>query len=125
MLILLALAGCAGDVQGTEHMLAASGFAMEPANTPQTQNELALLPPHQLVLRSTGAPGEAQTYAYADPDICHCLWVGNAQNYQYFEHLLVQQQIANQNMEAAQMNENAALQWSMPPPPVVIVHEHR
>jgi hypothetical protein len=115
------LAGCATeDVVGTEQMLAASGFAMEAATTPALVNELALLPPHQLTLQpsATGAP----TYVYADPDRCHCVYVGGPANYQYFQHLAFEREIADEQIQAAEINANAAMIWMTPP--VVVIHHH-
>jgi hypothetical protein len=118
------LASCATeDVAGTEQMLAASGFAIEPATTPERMNRLAMLPPHKLMQQPSAK--SAPTYVYADPDRCHCLYVGGPANYQYFQHLAVQHQIADEQLQAAQLNANAALNWMIPPPPQVIIVHHR
>ena len=67
--------------------------------------------------------GEPPIYVFADPDQCHCLYVGGPGNYQYFQQLVVQRRIADEQMTAAMMNENAALNWGLwTPPPVVFEH---
>ena len=132
--LLLLLGGCATEqarVQETEQMLAAAGFGVKPANTPQQQAQLASLPPHR-VLAQPRRVGNADTvgYVYADPDVCHCMYVGDASAFQQFQQLAFQQRLADQYMAAAEMQQQAAFDWSMwgpdfwPPPPVVVVHEH-
>jgi hypothetical protein len=88
---LLACAGCASDSElhkDTERMLIAAGFQVEPADTPQKQEQLRALPPHTLLPVPVGA-GETIDYVYADPDLCHCLFVGNSKAYQTFAQLVV------------------------------------
>lgn len=122
----LALCACAtNEVPDTEQMLAAAGFTMEPATTPDVANEIATLPPYSLFMRPPAQTGGAPTYAYADPGQCHCLYVGGPSQYQYFQQLAVQKRIADEQMEAAMMNENAAFMWGAWPPPVVVIHDHR
>ena len=55
-------------------MLAAAGFTLVPANTPQRQTSLTALPPHKFVQQ---VRNNAVIYTYADPTICDCLYVGN------------------------------------------------
>jgi hypothetical protein len=120
------LCACAtSEIEDSEQMLAAAGFAMEPATTPELVAQLQALPPHRLLMQAPAASGTPPSYVYADPDRCHCLYIGGPSNYQYFQQLAVQRRIADEQMMAAMMNQNAALNWSMfPPPPVVIVHGH-
>ena len=61
------LGACAQMVQGKEDMLAAAGFSIVPANTPQRQTALAAMPPHKFVHQIRGG---RMLYAYADPTIC-------------------------------------------------------
>ena len=119
------LSACAtNEVPDTESMLAAAGFAMEPATTPELTAQLQALPPHRLLMQAPKEKGGQPAYVYADPDPCHCLYVGGPSNYQYFQQLVVQRRIADEQMNAAMMNENAALDWGLWTPPVVIVHDH-
>jgi hypothetical protein len=130
---LLVAAGCASDkVPETEQMLVAAGFQMEPADTPERQAELASLPPHRLLAQSLqvgGAP--AVGYVYADPDHCHCLFVGDAKAYQSFQQLALQKQIADEYLQAATLNHDAAFNWGhwgpgfWDPAPVIVVPERR
>jgi hypothetical protein len=52
-------------------------------------------------------------YFYADPDFCKCLYAGSQQDYSRYRQLAIQQQIAQEQMDAAEMNEDAAMDWGM------------
>jgi hypothetical protein len=47
----VAVVACANQVQNKEDMLAAAGFTLVPANTPERQAALAALPPHKFVTK--------------------------------------------------------------------------
>ena len=53
------------------------------------------------------------TYVYADAAGCKCLYTGNQDNYDQFEKLRVQENVASQEMMAAEMNQQAAMNWEM------------
>jgi hypothetical protein len=98
---LLALSGCATmrrhEAAGTEQLLAAAGFQMRPANSPQQLQDLRTMPPLKLVSRSKD--GNAM-YTFADPDSCHCLYVGGPKEYSAYQRLLVEREIAAEKDEA-------------------------
>jgi hypothetical protein len=129
---LLVLAGCTAQVRDTEQMLGAAGFVPQPADTPEKQAELAALPPHRLLMQHlrTGG-GETTAYVYADPDQCHCIYVGDAKAFQAYQQLAFQKRLADEQLQAAQMAEDASFDWGVwgpgfwGPPPVVVVHERR
>jgi len=108
----LVLAGCATQqqiVQGQENALAAAGFSIRLANTPERQHELATLPPHQIAFQER----EGKTvFVYADPTFCHCLYIGDESAYQKYWLLAFQAQIAEQQLQAAQLNWST---WSWGP----------
>jgi hypothetical protein len=65
--------------KGTEQLLAAAGFEMKLADTPEKLANLNTLTP-----RRTLIPQERDNrlyYVYADPDLCKCLYVGTAMQY--------------------------------------------
>jgi hypothetical protein len=108
VIALLALAGCATQqdiVQSREHLLAAAGFRIHPAATTEEQHELASLPPHQLVWQQRDGK---LAFIFADPLVCHCVFVGDEQAYQAYRRMEFEQQVAQTYWEAGQMNENAA-----------------
>jgi hypothetical protein len=134
VIVLLALvAGCASErerVQQTEQMLIASGFRMELADTPEKQAALARLPPHKLLMQPLEAGGKATAgYVYADPDVCHCVIVGDPNAYQAFEQLSLQKRLADEYRQAAELQADAAFNWDLwapgvwGPAPVVVVRE--
>ncbi len=98
----VALSGCATMVQNKEDMLAASGFTLVPANTPQRQASLKRLPAHKFVHQ---VRNNAVVFVYADPTICDCLYVGNQAAYDRYRANVFQKQIANEQEMTAQMNE--------------------
>lgn len=98
------------DADQTESTLAAAGFQMKPADTPKREAALAGFPVRKLVSR----PRDGKvTYFYADPDFCKCLYYGDEQQYGRYRQLAIQKQIAQEQMDAAEMNENAAMDWGM------------
>jgi hypothetical protein len=97
----LAAAGCAQEViSQRENMLAAAGFRVQPANTPERLQSLQALPPNRFVLQDMNG---RQVWVYADPVLCKCLYVGAPENYQAYHQLAFQQRLADQQLEAAQL----------------------
>ena len=97
------LTGCAAiekaERGSTESMLAAAGFNVVPANTPQRQASLAELKPYVISRQFRG--GQA-LYVYPDAQ-GNFAYIGNQAAYDRYQNLLVQQQISDQNLMAAQM----------------------
>jgi hypothetical protein len=110
----VALAGCAAidrhEAEQREQLLAAAGFQMRPADTPAKLADLERMQQHKLVRHERD--GEA-VYVYADATDCKCLYSGNQHNYAEFEKLRVQEDVAQQEMMAAEMNQQAAMNWEM------------
>ena len=92
------------DYGALEGQLAAAGFLMKPANTPDRQAMLGRLPAHQFLIRQNGGTTH---YVYADPLICDCLYVGTQQA---FDQLRANQ-LAQNFIDARQL---AALTYSDP-----------
>jgi len=107
----LLLTGCAAiqrsEARSTEQLLAAAGFVMRPADTPERQQHLATLPPYRLESRTEDGK---VVYTYADPGGCHCLYVGGSKEYSEYQRLRVQSQIAADQVWAAQQ---AQMDWGM------------
>jgi len=114
VLVVALLAGCTAiekkDARQTESILAAAGFQMKPADTPDRVAHLQLLRPLKLVPHDRDGK---LVYVYADPKACKCIWVGDQAAYQRFQQLALQQQIAQEQMMTAQMNEDAAMNWGL------------
>lgn len=97
------LTGCAAiqkaEHDSTEKMLAAAGFKILPANTPQRQTALAQLKPYTV---SRQFRGDKVYYVYPDNN-GNFAYIGDQAAYSAYQNLAVQQQISDQNMMAAQM----------------------
>lgn len=104
----VALAACGQAVQNKEDMLAAAGFTLVPANTPQRQAALSAMPPHKFVRQQQG---NRVLYTYADPTICDCLYIGDQAAYGRYRQNVFQQNIANEQALTAQMNQLTAMDW--------------
>src|SRR5579885_729823 len=79
--LLAALPACVSTQQRVaqkEDQLAAAGFEVKPANTPEREQMLRRLPPNRFVQR---VHGDNVHYVYADPIVCNCLYVGTQQAY--------------------------------------------
>ena len=95
-------------VSAHEDNLAAAGFIIRPANTPERQVMLNRLPPHQFVQRVNG---DAIHYVYADPLVCGCLYVGTQQAYDQYKRDQQQRNLANEQQMTAQTYSDAAWNW--------------
>jgi hypothetical protein len=109
-----ALAGCTMirnyEANQKEQMLAAAGFTMKLADTPEKLAHLQTLAQRKLV----PYPRNGKVYyLYADALSCKCLYVGDEKAYQRFQQLALEQRIADEEREAAAMNEQAAMNWGM------------
>ncbi len=99
----LAVSACTTQmVKDKEDMLAAAGFTLIPANTPQRQAALKELPPHKFVRQ---VRGDKVVYTYADPTICNCLYVGNQAAYGRYRENVFQQRITDEQQMTAEMNQ--------------------
>ena len=102
------LAGCASmGSSNTESLLTAAGFRVKTPQTPKQQQIYAALPPYQ-VERAT-VKGQV-FYVYKD-EKAGVAYVGREQEYQRYQQLAIQQQIAQNQIMAAEMEQQAALDW--------------
>ena len=108
---LTALGGCAAqNAREMDGMLAAAGFQVRPATTPERLQQLKTLKPRTLIqMEKNGSP----YWVVADPTVCQCLYVGNQAAFQRYEQLKLRQEYADEQMMTAEMNEDAAMDWSM------------
>jgi hypothetical protein len=110
--LLLAIQGITGCrtqvIEEKEDSLAAAGFILRPANTPERVAMLKRLPPNRFVRREHG---DAVHYVYADPIVCSCLYVGTQQAYAQYLRDRQQKAIVDQQQLAAQEYSDAAWNW--------------
>ncbi|HTV79049.1 MAG TPA: hypothetical protein VMF03_12370 [Steroidobacteraceae bacterium] len=111
---ILGVAGFAGcvtaqqEVSQREDNLAAAGFIVKPANTPERQAMLDKLPSHTFVKR---IHGDVVHYVYADPLVCDCLYVGSQQAYGAYQRYMQQKNLADEQQTTAQMFSDPAWNW--------------
>ena len=106
---LLAMAlGCA-NTQHTENLLSAAGFRTIVANTPERQQHLKTLPPEKMTLVQRNGKNY---YVYADPAHWQ-IFIGNPSQYQKYQQLRLANNLAQDQLEAAQMNSMTAMNWEM------------
>lgn len=116
-ILVLALAGCAvvktvqkNEAADKEQLLAAAGFKVKLADTPQKMTHLQTLPQRKMFTKER--QGKVY-YLYADPLNCKCLYVGDQAAYQRFQQMQEERQIAAQERMAAEMNYEANFDWGM------------
>src|ERR1700758_195505 len=110
VIALLALAlGCSttSSTQNKESMLVASGFKVITPKTAAQQQKLQQLPPgHVAMINRNG-----RTY-YIFPDAAHNqAYVGGPKEYQGYQQLRAANNLAKENLETAEMYQDAAMQW--------------
>jgi hypothetical protein len=105
---LLALtAGCATTTQSTENMLVASGFKVVTPKTPAQQQKLQKLPPGKVAQINKAG----KTY-YIFPDAAHNqAYVGGPKQYQAYQQLRIQNKLAEQQLETAEMYQDSMMGW--------------
>jgi hypothetical protein len=105
---LLGLVGCASlDASNQRSLLVAAGFKERTPETPK-QKELYAAAPSYKVER-INVNGKT-FYAYKD-EKHGTAFVGGEAEYQRYQQLAIQQRVARDNYEAAQMNRDMAMGW--------------
>jgi hypothetical protein len=107
--LLALIVGCSttSSNQNRESMLVASGFKVITPKTAAQQQKLQQLPPgHMAMINRNG-----RTY-YIFPDAAqNQAYVGGPNEYQAYEQLRAANNIANEQLETAQMYQDAAMDW--------------
>ena len=102
--------GCVGQARDTERLLAAAGFQMRLADSADRQTHLSTLTQRKLAPHTQDG---SLRYVYADDKYCKCVYVGTEEAYQRYERFVLKQRVANTQLEAAQMNADASMNWGM------------
>ena len=110
VIALLALTvSCAttSSTQNKESMLVASGFKVITPKTAAQQQKLQQLPSGKVAMINR----KGRTY-YIFPDAAHNqAYVGGPKEYQAYQQLRAANNIANENLETAEMYQDAEMQW--------------
>ena len=103
------VAGCAEmESANTTSLLSAAGFRARTPQTPRQKEMYAALPPYQ-VERAT-VKGKGVFYVYKD-EKAGLAYVGREQEYQRYQQFAIQQQIAQNQYMAAELERDAAWRW--------------
>ena len=98
--------GCASyDAQSKETLLSAAGFRTRTPSTPEQQAMFNRMVPYKVERRVRNGK---VLYAYADKQR-NVVYIGGESEYQRYKQLGLQQSIAQDQLEAAQINEEASL----------------
>lgn len=102
------LSGCASlGASNTRSLLTAAGFKERTPETAKQKELYAAAEPYKL--QRINAKGKT-LYAYKDEKAGTAL-IGDESNYQQYEKLAVQQRIAQEQYQAAEMRREAAYGW--------------
>jgi hypothetical protein len=107
--LLVLTVGCA-NTQHTENLLSAAGFRTVLANTQQRQEQLKALPPDRVT--SVQRNGK-NYYVYADSGD-NQVFVGTPFEYQKYQQLRLASNLAQDQLETAQLNSWGPGLWGFP-----------
>lgn len=109
--VFCAIAGCAETsehrAQRLEPILSEAGFHIMSADTPARADELNGMTPLKIRYFSQGGKTH---YWFADPVVCHCLFVGNEKAYQRYQQIKIQEFRQRQAAVTSLLNEDAVEQ---------------
>jgi hypothetical protein len=103
-------AGCAttSSTTQTTDMLTAAGFKLMTADTPKKQEVLNTLPKGQLSMVTF----KSKTFYVQPAAASNQAYVGTPKEYQTYQQLRLAKQMSNDNLMAAQMNQDAMMRWN-------------
>src|SRR6266487_2111729 len=97
------------STQNRESMLAASGFKTITPKTAAQQQKLQGLSPGKVTMIQK----KGKTY-YVFPDPAHNLaYIGGPKQYQNYQQLRAENKITQEDLETAEMYQDAEMQWSL------------
>jgi hypothetical protein len=96
VVIVTALGGCTAmrrdRASETTSLLTQAGFKVLKADTPERMAKLNTLTPYKVIPWKRKSGGTV--YAYAEPDLCKCVYVGSPKQYAQYRQLLSAEQAA-------------------------------
>ena len=95
------------QTQSKENLLVAAGFKVIVPRTAAQQQKLQALPADKVTL----VQKDGKTY-YVFPDAANNqAYVGGPKQYQAYKQLRLANKLANENLEAAEINQDASMDW--------------
>ena len=108
------LTGCkmfeSSEAKHTEDILSAAGFRQLQADTPERIDMLQTMKARSF---HTVMKDGKTYYVYPDPTHCNCLYSGTETEYQEYKNLALKEEIAQDNLMAADAAEDASMNWGM------------
>ncbi|MEI8340633.1 MAG: hypothetical protein WCH43_03740 [Verrucomicrobiota bacterium] len=102
-------AGCATDTKSKENLMTAAGFKTIVASSAQQQQHLKSLPAAKISM----VQRKGKTY-YVFPDVTHNqLFVGSPAQYKTYQQLRLQNKMATEQLESAELYQEATSQLEM------------
>jgi len=98
------------QAQAIEPLLATAGFDLSVADTPEKLAHLEELPAMRIVPHRRNGQ---MYYGFADPYVCKCLYVGNADDYARYQKLKGQQAVADSEQRARMLDADAGTEYDM------------
>jgi len=113
-ILIITLAGCTTlrnkRTINAEEVLYKAGFQMKRADTPEKLAHLKTLPQRKVVPhQQKGSP----RYFYADAEVCKCLYVGDRDAFQSFQHILLEKEVAEHEYVAGGNFVYVEVDWDM------------
>jgi hypothetical protein len=110
MVLLAFTAGCTAMAMQKERELAASGFQVKLADTPEKESHLKTLKQRELFPTTMNG---LVVYVYADAKGCNCLYVGSESDYQRYQQMVITNRQVEEQRETAEDLDDASMQWGM------------
>jgi hypothetical protein len=107
--LLLSCAGTQTSTQNRESMLVASGFKVITPKTAAQQQKLQNLPPGKVTMIQKG---KKTYYIFPDP-VQNKAYVGGPKEYQAYLQLRATNKLVTEDLETAEMYQDAEMQWSL------------
>ncbi len=109
---MVVLTGCQtirdSNAKSKEEMLAAAGFQMKEAQTPEQLANVRNMPQRKLLPHTKD--GQVM-YVFADAEVCQCVYVGTEKSYQDYQKMVYQTDLADEQETTAAMNSEAMFEW--------------
>lgn len=108
------LSGCkmleSHEAMDKERLLAAAGFQIKLADTPQKLAEIQDRTQRKLVAHDKDGK---TVFVYSDAKFCKCIYVGDQAAYQRYEKLVQQQNMVAEEAMTAAAYQDANMNWDM------------
>jgi hypothetical protein len=106
------LIACASNQESkrlnTEGLLAASGFKMGLADTPEKLAQLKKLPQRKIVPQGQG---DNLHYIYADAEYCKCAYVGSEAAYKQYQKFTLEKELTEEERREAERSRQRDMDW--------------